>query len=288
MELVTSTLHTRFSGRRARSVRTSWLALRLGDKLALIVFALIIIACLIGPFFAPHDPNVPIGPPLSAPGHGALLGTDDVGRDLFSRILYGARLSMLGTLAVVGVGATVGTLIGLVAGAKGGWIDSVLMRVTDGFLAMPAPVLAIAVAASLGASYFHTLLAVAIVWWPLYARLVRGEVKAIASRPHVEAAKMSGISERRLWFRHLFPGALPPILIAISLDLGAVVLTVASLSFLGLGSPDPAAELGAMTARGLQYLLSSPSVALFPALVVFVIALAANFAGDATRNLRKD
>jgi peptide/nickel transport system permease protein len=268
---------------RASRGREAWSRLSLGNRLALI--AVVLLASFVGPFFAPHSVKIPVGTPFASPGHGTLLGTDDVGRDLFSRILYGARETWIGTLIVVGVGAAFGTLVGLVAGAAGGWIDFVLMRFTDAFLALPGPVLAIAVAASLGASYTHTLLAVVVVWWPLYARIVRGEVTALAARPHLEAARLSHISRARIWFRHLLPGALPPVLIAISLDLGQVVLVIAGLSFLGLGSPDPAPELGAMTARGLSQLLSSAWVPLFPAAAVFVIAFVSNFAGDAIRDL---
>lgn len=266
----------------------AWRRLGLGDKLALLAFAVVLVVSFAGPLLAPHGISEPVGLPFSPPGHGALLGTDDLGRDLLSRILYGARETWIGTLIVVGLGAMFGTLVGLIAGALGGPTDFLLMRATDAFLALPALVLAIAVVAALGASYNHELLAVLIVWWPYYARLVRGEVAALASRPHLEAARLSGISQPRIWFRHLLPGALPPIIIATSLDLGQVVLVISSLSFLGLGSPDPAAELGAMTARGLPYLLSSAWVSLFPAAAVFLIALVGNFAGDAVRNLLGD
>lgn len=270
---------------RAAGAREAWSRLGVLNRIALALFAATFVVGLLGPLFAPHAPSAAVGAPFTAPGHGTLLGTDDLGRDVLSRILYGARATWLGTLAVVGVGAAFGTLVGLCAGATGGWVDFLLMRITDAFLALPGPVLAIAVAAALGPSYTHTLLAIVVVWWPLYARLVRGEVTALASRPHLEAARLSSISRIRIWFRHLLPGALPPVLIAVSLDLGAVVLVVSGLSFLGLGSPDPAAELGAMTARGLPYLLTAPWDALFPALAVFLIALSSNLAGDAVRDL---
>jgi peptide/nickel transport system permease protein len=270
---------------RVTVAREAWRRLGFGDRLALVAFVALLIVGLIGPVLAPHSTASPVRRPFSPPGHGTLLGSDDVGRDLFTRTLYGARETWIGTAIVVGFGAAFGMLVGLIAGAAGGWLDFLLMRVTDAFLALPGPVLALAVAASLGASYAHTLLAVVVVWWPLYARLVRGEVKALAARQHFEAASLSHISRPRLWFRHLLPGAFPPVLIAMSLDLGQVVLVIAGLSFLGLGSPDPAPELGAMTARGLPYLLGSSWVALVPAGAVFIIALVSNFAGDAVRNL---
>jgi peptide/nickel transport system permease protein len=173
----------------------------------------------------------------------------------------------------------------LVAGSAGGWIDTVLMRFTDVFLALPGPVLAIAVVAALGPSLPHTLLAVAIVWWPFYSRIVRGEVKALAARPHLNAARLAGVGRVRLAVRHLLPGAIPATLVTASLDVGNLVLTLASLSFLGLGAPDPAPELGAMSAQGLPYLLTDWWVPVMPALGILFLALASNLAGDGLRDL---
>ena len=158
-----------------------------------------------------------------------------MGRDIFSRVLLGARASWFSALAVVGYGVAVGGLIGLTAGSVGGWVDGLLMRITDAFLALPGPVLAIAVVAALGPSLWHTLIAVSIVWWPFYARIVRGEIRALAARPHVEAARLGGAGRVRIALRHLLPGALAPTLVAASLDVGNLVLTLAALSFLGLG-----------------------------------------------------
>jgi ABC-type dipeptide/oligopeptide/nickel transport system permease subunit len=262
--------------------------LGLFDRCALVVFAVVFTVSMIGPWIAPHNPILPVGVPFSHPGGEFRLGTDDIGQDILSRILYGARQSWTGALAVIASGVLIGTAVGLVAGARGGIVDAVLMRTTDIFLALPAPILALAVAAALGRSYAHTLIAVAIVWWPLYARIVRGEVFALSHRPHMEAARLAGIPAYRLWTRHLLPGAFAPILIAASLDVGGLILTVAGLSFLGLGSPQPAPELGSMTAAGIPYLLNAPWIALFPALAIFLIALASNLAGDALRALLED
>jgi peptide/nickel transport system permease protein len=182
----------------------------------------------------------------------------------------------------------VGGLIGLVAGVLGGWVDDVLMRFTDLFLALPGPVLAIAIVAALGPSFFHTLLGVAIVWWPFYARIVRGEVRALASRPHVESARLAGAGVVRRALKHLLPGAVPAVVVTASLDVGNLVVTLASLSFLGLGAPAPAPELGAMAARGLQYLLQEWWVPVMPALAVFLLALVSNLAGDGFRDLLGD
>ncbi len=257
---------------------------RVGVSLVIVVT----LAVIAVPLLAPHDPLIPVGMPLQAPGeHGFLLGTDSVGRDIFSRVLHGARSSWLAALTVVALGLLIGGLVGLVAGAAGGWIDSTLMRVTDGFLSLPAPVLAIAVVAALGPSFLHTLVAVSIVWWPFYARLVRGEVARLAARPHVEAAKLAGVSRFRLATRHLLPGAVPGALVAASLDIGTLILTLAGLSFLGLGQAAPAPELGADSARNLSYFLQQWWIPVMPGLGVLVLALVANISGDCLRNLMK-
>ncbi len=150
------------------------------------------------------------------------------------------------------------------------------MRLTDLFLALPAPVLAIAVIASIGPSLFHTLLALSIVWWPWYARIVRGEVRALAARPHAEAARLAGVGRARLLLRHLVPGALAPVIVTMSLDVGNLILALASLSFIGLGAPPPAPELGAMSSQGLEYLFGHWWVPIAPAAAVALLALVAN------------
>jgi peptide/nickel transport system permease protein len=182
----------------------------------------------------------------------------------------------------------IGGIIGLVAGAVGGWVDSVLMRVTDLFLALPGAVLAVAVAAALGVSYLHTLIAVAVVWWPLYARIVRGEITRLRASPHIEAARVAGSSTVRIALRDLMPGAVPPTIVAATQDVGALILTLAGLSFLGLGAPAPAPELGSMSQQGLTYLFDAWWIPVLPAVAVAVLVLVANFAGDAVRDLFTD
>jgi peptide/nickel transport system permease protein len=254
-------------------------------------FSLVIVVTLVAlavPVLAPHDPLLPVGMPLQKPGaNGFLLGSDSVGRDILSRVLYGVRSSWFAALVVVAVGLFIGGLVGLIAGATGGWVDAVLMRITDAFLSLPAPVLAIAVVAALGPGFVHTLIAVSIVWWPFYARLVRGEVVRLAARPHVEAARLAGVGPIRVAGRHLLPGAIPNALVAASLDIGTLILTLASLSFLGLGQAAPAPELGADSARNLSYFLQQWWLPVMPGLGVLVLALIGNVAGDCLRNLMK-
>lgn len=259
------------------------------DIAAASLLALSTLIAVLAPVLAPYSTIQPAGMPQLPPGSGGfLLGTDAIGRDVLSRVLIGWQSSWFAALAVIASGLIVGGLIGLAAGTAGGATDTILMRITDGFLALPAPVLAIAVVAALGPGFVHTLIAVAIVWWPFYARIVRGEIRSLAARPHVEAARLAGAGRFRIAVRHLLPGAVPAAVVTASLDVGNLVLTLAALSFLGLGQPQPAAELGADTARNLPYLLQEWWIPVMPGLAVMVMALAANLAGDGIRNLLGD
>ncbi|HKT02706.1 MAG TPA: ABC transporter permease [Rugosimonospora sp.] len=250
------------------------------------MFGVVTLVALLAPVLSTADPIVPVGQPLAGPGtSGYLLGSDSIGRDILSRVLFGMRASWFAALAVIAVGVVVGGVTGLIAGAAGGWIDNILMRVTDGFLALPAPVLAIAVTAALGPGFVHTLVAVSIVWWPFYARIVRGEITRLAARPHVEAARLAGTGRIRIALRHLLPGAVPATVVTASLDVGNLILTLAGLSFLGLGQSAPAPELGADSARNLSFLLQQWWVPVMPGLGVVALALVGNIAGDGVRNL---
>jgi peptide/nickel transport system permease protein len=236
---------------------------------ALAPIGIVTLVILVLPLLATHSAlDVTSAGPFHAPSLTYPFGTDEIGRDIFSRVLYGMRESWLGALGVIVVGAAFGALVGALAGAFGGLLDMVLMRITDLFLALPAPVIAIAVIASIGPSLFHTLLALSVVWWPWYARMVRAEVRAHASRPHADAARLAGVSRRRLVLRHL--------------------LALAALSFIGLGAPPPAPELGAMSAQGLEYLLAYWWVPIAPAAAAALLALVANLLGDrANRRLNQ-
>lgn len=256
------------------------------DRVGLALLIALVVVALAAPVIAPYGPTDLAGLPFTPAFHGGhLLGTDEVGYDIFSRVLFGLRTSLVGVVVVVSSGVVIGSLIGLVAGTAGGWVDSLLMRITDLFLALPGPLLAIAFVASLGPSYTHTLMAVAVVWWPFYARIVRGEVTALRARPHLEAARLAGAGRMRQALRHLLPGAVPSVVVTASLDVGNLVVTLAGLSFLGLGAPAPAPELGAMSARGLQYLLQEWWIPVMPGAAIFVLALLSNLAGDAIAKL---
>lgn len=252
---------------------------------AIIAFGGLTLFLLVVPLFVPFSTTASIGNQLTGVSGSHWFGIDEQGRDVLSRCLMGMRASWFSAWVVIASGILVGGTIGLVAGMTGGWIDNVLMRITDVFLAMPGPLLVLAVVSALGPTLQHTLVAVAIVWWPFYARIVRGEVRSIMSRSHIEAARMGGAGRFRIAFKHVLPGTWGAILVTASLDIGALMLTLAGLSFLGLGSPPPAPELGAMTSRGLSYLFTSWWVPVFPALCVFVLAFVGNLAGDAVRDV---
>jgi peptide/nickel transport system permease protein len=256
------------------------------DLIGIAVLLLVSVVAVAAPWIAPHSTtqSMTLGA-FHSPTWSAPLGTDDLGRDILSRVILGIRASWFSALIVIASGVLIGGIVGLVAGAAGGFIDALLMRITDLFLALPGPLLALAVVAIVGPSLRNTLIAVGVVWWPWYARIVRAEVRALAVRPHVDAARLSGARGARLAFRHLLPGALAPVLVTASLDVGNLVLTLVGLSFLGLGAPPPAPELGAMAARGLPYLLQHWWIPVFPALAVFVLAFAANLAGDALQDI---
>jgi peptide/nickel transport system permease protein len=241
-----------------------------GVQGALLLLGAITAVAVLAPLLAPYGSGeVVAAGSLHAPSPHNLLGTDEIARDVFSRVLYGIRTSWLSALVVIAGGA-----------AFGGLVDLVLMRITDLFLALPAPVLAIAVIASLGPSLTHTLIALSIVWWPWYARIVRAEVRTQASRSHADAARLAGVGRTRLVTRHLLPAAFAPVVVTMSLDVGNLILALAGLSFIGLGAPAPAPELGAMSARGLDYLFGHPWVPIAPAVAVALLALGANLFGD--------
>jgi peptide/nickel transport system permease protein len=260
---------------------------RLGklELVAITAFVLLTVFLIFVPLLVPYGETESVGRSLTGVSGSHWFGIDEQSRDVFSRTLLAMRTSWFSAFLVIASGIVIGGTIGLIAGMTGGWVDNVLMRITDVFLSMPGPLLVLAVVSALGPTLQHTLIAVAIVWWPFYARIVRGEVKSIASRSHVEAARMGGASRLRVAFKHVVPGTFGAILVTASLDIGALLLTLAGLSFLGLGSPPPAAELGAMSSRGLSYLFTSWWVPVFPALGVFILAFVGNLAGDAVRDV---
>ncbi len=245
-----------------------------------------ILMAFFGELVAPYSAVVPnYSAILTAPSLSHLFGTDQTGRDIFSRVLSGAHISLEIAAAVVFIGAVVGTAIGLMAGYMGGLIDEILMRVTDVFLAFPALVLAMAVTATLGISLTNTVLALAVVWWPWYARLIRGQVLSLREREYIEAAKVVGVSHVRIMYRHLLPNTFTPLIVQMSLDLGFAVLFVSSLSFIGLGAQPPTPEWGAMIADAQSYVRSAWWVAAFPGFAITLTVVGFNMLADILQEL---
>jgi len=260
------------------------------NRLALAA-ALAVLAVVLGAAMAPLlpllDPDAidtpqRLRPPLS-PGH--VLGTDEFGRDLLSRLIWGARVSLLAGVGAAGGAMVVGVALGIAAGYYTGWIETVIMRLTDILMAFPYILLAIAIVAGLGPGLRNAMIAIAIVGFPIYTRLVRGLVLSLRTREFVEAARALGSPDRLILLRHVAPHLLSPVIVAFSLDVGAKILATSGLSFLGLGTQPPTADWGSMLATGRQFVILRPHVVLLPGLAIFAMVLALNLVGDALRDL---
>ena len=217
---------------------------------------------------------------LMPPSSMHWLGTDATGNDVYTRIVYGSRTTLGTVIAVLAIASLVGITVGSVSGYVGGWLDSLLMRTTDVFLAFPPLILALATNAVLGRGMRQTVLAVAFLWWPAYARLVRGQILALRRREFVESARVIGAGRLRI-IRHMLPNVIDPVIVRASLDAGFVALTAASLSFLGLGAQPPTPEWGRMVAEGQTFLLDQWWVATFPGIVLFILVVGFNLIGEA-------
>ena len=257
---------------------------------SLTIIGLLIFAAIFAPWVAPYphegqgDPN--IVNKFLPPSASHLLGTDSLGRDLLSRIIFGSRTSLAIALLIVSSSALVGTLLGAVAGYVGGWMDNLIMRVTDMFLAFPPLLLAIAIAAALGPSFMNTIIAISLTWWPWYTRIVRGQSISLRERHFVKAAQSMGVKNPIIVRRHILPNVMTPVLVQATADLGAAILTAASLSFIGLGPQPPIADWGMMISEGRLYVLSGRWwIATFSGLAIFLTVLSFNLLGDSVREV---
>jgi peptide/nickel transport system permease protein len=246
-----------------------------------------VLAALLAPVLPLADPDTVDTPnrlrPPGSPGHA--LGTDEFGRDLLARLVWGARVSLLAGVATAAASMLVGVLLGVICGFYTGWIEAVVMRLTDILMAFPYILLAIAIVGGLGPGLRNAMLAIAIVGFPIYTRLVRGIVLSLREREFVEAARALGAGDPIILARHILPHLLSPVIVAFSLDVGFKILATAGLSFLGLGTQPPTADWGSMLATGRQFVILSPHVAMLPGLAIFVVVLALNLVGDALRDL---
>lgn len=251
----------------------------------IVIVAFFLFAALAAPLLAPYDPNKQqLSLRLKPPTAEHLLGTDQLGRDVLSRIVWGARISLMVGLVVVISASIFGTLVGLIAGYVGGFVDDGLMRVTDIFFAFPALILAMAIAGALGPSIENAMIAIAVVTWPVYARLVRGQVLSLRKREFVEAAESVGATAPRIIRKHLLPNSLSPLLVQASFDLGGAILIAAGLSFIGFGAQPPLAEWGVMISDGRKYVTTHPWLPLFPGLAILFTVAAFNLIGDGLRD----
>ena len=255
------------------------------NGVASVLVVVIVLAAVLGPLVAPHPPEaMSLTERLQGPSGAHPFGTDDFGRDLFSRVLAGARISIEVALIVLSLSVALGTMLGAVAGLAGGLVDEVIMRITDLFLAFPVLILAAAIAATLGGNLTTTMIALASVYWPWYARLVRGQVLSLRTREYVLAARTFGAAPWWLIRVHLLPNVLPLVIVQVSLDVGYVILATSSLSFLGLGAQPPTPEWGAMLTDARAYIRDSWWFATFPGLALAMTVFAFNLLGDGLRD----
>lgn len=280
-------------GEESLPITSAWVDVRrrfLKNRIAvagLVMLTVIIFCTLAAPLFTEYDPVLDMCLedrllPPGSPGH--ILGTDDYGRDILSRLLYGGRISILTGLVVSLVSALVGVVVGCISGYFGGWVDSLLMRLVDIVLAFPFLILAITLMAVLGPSLRNTMLALAMVSWPGYARVVRGLVLSIKEKEYVEAARAAGLSDSRIMFAHVLPNAIAPIIVQATLGVGSAILSAASLNFLGLGVDLSVPEWGMMLNQGREYLQTASHLTLFPGLAISLTVLAVNWIGDGLRD----
>lgn len=246
----------------------------------------IIMTAVFAPQIASHDPGEAIlTDALQAPGEEHLFGTDKLGRDLFSRVIYGTRISLPATFALVGSIFIIGSVIGVLAGYFGGWLDAVVMRIADMMVAFPGMVLALAVAGILGRSITNAVIAIGLVSWPKYARIARSLVMKIKHEDYVEAAKVTGSKTSHILIRYMIPSVLPTLIITASTDVGGMMLELAGLSFLGFGARAPLPEWGLMLSEGRSYMQNAPWVMTFPGLAILLVVVVFNLLGDSLRDV---
>ena len=278
---------------RRRMLREFWFyfSQNRGAVAGLVVFVLLVLTAVFAPLIAPHDPteqfrDALLVPPFWEQGGRAdfLLGTDAVGRDMLSRLIYGAQYSLFIGIVVVAIALTGGIVIGLVAGFYGGWVDSVIMRVMDVVLAFPSLLLALVLVAILGPGLTNAMIAIAIVYQPHFARLTRAAVMSEKAREYVSAARVAGANNLRLMFKTILPNCLAPLIVQATLSFSSAVLDSAALGFLGMGAQPPASEWGTMLAEAREFILRAWWVVTFPGLAILISVLAINLMGDGLRD----
>ena len=258
-----------------------------GTALGLFLVGSLLLAGLLAPWLPLDDPTkISLPDRLLPPSEGNPLGTDHLGRDTFSRIVHGARMTLLAAAATLALSMTIALTVGIVSGYHGGWTDTALMGVVDLLLAFPSLILALALAGALGPGLFNVLLAASAVWWVGHARIIRGITLGARQSEYVTAARVAGASNMRIILRHFAPNILGPIVVIASLDVGWIILGIAGLNFLGLGAQPPTPEWGAMLNDARPHLQTAPRLLLLPGSAIFVAVLGFNLLGDGLRDLR--
>lgn len=267
----------------------SWRRLRRNPLavIGLMITVVLILMSIFAPLLAPYDPIAhDLGQRLLPPGTpGHWMGTDDFGRDIWTRILFGSRITLYIVLLVILTAPVVGLIIGTVAGYFGGWIDQILMRITDIFLAFPKLILALALVAVLGPGMVNAVLAIALTSWPPYARVARAETLTVRNSDYIAAVKLQGAGAVRVIWGHVMPMCLPSVIIRVTLDMAGVILTAAGLGFLGLGVQPPLPEWGLMISAGRKFLFEQWWVSTMPGLAIFIVSLGFNLLGDGLRDV---
>lgn len=267
--------------------KTMWKRLK-KNKAALVggfLIIIFIITAFVGPLLLSQDPNeVQVANKLQPPSAEHWFGTDNYGRDIFTRIIYGMELTLRVGFLSVAIGGAVGVVFGIVAGYYGGWIDTVIMRIMDVLLAFPGILLALAIVSVLGGSLRNVIIAVAIYSVPAFARIVRGSTLSVRKLEYIDAVRALGASDTRIIFKHILPNIMSPIIVQATLRIATAILTASGLSFLGLGVQPPTPEWGAMMSDGRNFIVDAPHIILFPGLMVVIVVLAFNIFGDGIRD----
>ncbi|HET6157799.1 MAG TPA: ABC transporter permease [Dongiaceae bacterium] len=285
--LLAETPHSRLQARLSRAY-LSWIAFTRNPlaMLGLAMFLVLIFFAAFAPWVTMHSPiEGDLASRLLPPGGDHWLGTDQQGRDIWSRIVYGSRTTLIIIFMVAITAAPIGIVIGTTAGYIGGWVEGLLMRITDAFLAFPKLVLALAFAAALGAGIENAILAIALTSWPPYARIARAETLTVRGTDYVAAARISGASDIRILVGHIMPMCMPSLIVRVSLDMAGVILIAAGLGFLGLGVAPPQPEWGQMVSDGRAQILEQWWVCTFPGIAIFIVSLGFNLIGDGLRDV---
>jgi ABC-type dipeptide/oligopeptide/nickel transport system permease subunit len=284
MTALTRDLAPAGSGKRAMAVLRAVLRHRLAAA-GLVVILLFCVMALAAPWLAPWSPyEQDLYAVLAGPSAQHWFGTDNLGRDLFSRTIYGARVSLLFGIGSTALSAALGVAVGLLAGFRGGWVDSVVMRITDAFLCFPPLIFILAMSAALGPGLHNVVLSFALFGWTGFARIVRGQVLLVRELPFVEAARASGLTPARIMLSHVLPNTLAPIIVAVTITVGAAILAESGVSFLGLGVQPPTASWGKELRVGFTYLEAVPLFSIVPGLMITLVVVAFNFVGDGLRD----